>query len=227
MGHVCHRCSAQVPPGALYCSECGAPQLQFVASEEVADAVATSSGDGQRRALGIEHRGVIYWKTAIRIALVAALVAGLLSSVLAAASVLWVVVAGVLAMAAYRRRLPYAVLAPRVGARIGALFGLMAAAIAVAGNAVFLVIQRYGLHQGAEIDHQLTTIVTQAAARAGAMDPEAPVAMFTNFWLSPQGRVGLILLTMGFLAALIIVFAIVGGVLGAQIFRTNREAQIL
>ncbi len=105
--------------------------------------------------------------------------------------------------------------------------GLLAAAVALAGNAIFLVLQRYGMHQGALIDSQLTSIVKQAAERAAAMDPQAPVAMFTSFWLSPEGRIGLILLTMGFLALLIFMFAIAGGMLGAQIYRSPRRRKAI
>lgn len=164
----------------------------------------------------------VSWKMAIRIAAVVGTTVGILSSLLAAGSVLWVAVGAVVAIGIYHRRRPLTKLGPRVGARVGALLGLIAAMVAFAANSVLLVVQRYGLHQGNAIDTQLTAIVKQAAARAATMDPQAPVAAFTSFWLSAEGRIGLILLTMAFLSILIMVFAIAGGVLGAQIYRSSR-----
>ena len=67
----------------------------------------------------------------------------------------------------------------------------------------------------------------QATAHAATMDPQAPVTAFANFWLSAEGRIGLILLTMGFLSVLIVLFAIAGGVLGAQIYRPSRSNKAL
>jgi hypothetical protein len=53
------------------------------------------------------------------------------------------------------------------------------------------------------------------------------VATFSNFWLSAEGRIGLILLTMAFLSLLIVLFAIAGGVLGGQIYRSSRGSKAL
>ncbi|MGC1869576.1 MAG: zinc ribbon domain-containing protein [Acidobacteriaceae bacterium] len=226
MDLVCHRCSATLDPEAYYCPECGAPQIRYVADEgDAAQAMPGVSVDIQAGAAGTGTS--ISWKLAIQISAVVGTAVGILSAVLAAGSVLWVAVGAVVAMGIYHRRRPLTKLAPRVGARVGALLGLIAATVAFAANAVLLVVQRYGLHQGTEIDTQLTSIVKQAAARAATMDPQAPVTSFTNFWLSAEGRIGLILLTMAFLSVLIVLFAIAGGVLGAQIYRSSRGNKAL
>lgn len=226
MDLVCHRCSASLEPEAYYCPECGAPQIRYVAEEN--DAAQTMPGDSINIQAGAAGTGTaISWKLAIQIAAVVGTIVGVLSAVLAAGSVLWVAVGAVVAMGIYHRRRPLTKLGPRVGARVGALLGLIAATVAFAANSVLLVIQRYGLHQGNQIDTQLTDIVKQAAARAATMDPQAPVTTFSNFWLSAEGRIGLILLTMAFLSALIVVFAIAGGILGAQIYRSSRGSKAL
>lgn len=220
MESVCHRCSATVEPDAFYCTQCGAPQVRYVPPEENAEAAAGTVIGTLSAEAGAEASRSLHTKLAIQIAVSVAFCVGILSTLLAAGSVLWVAGGTVIAIGIYHRRRPQALLGRRMGARMGALVGLLTAFFALAGNGLFLVIQRYGMHQGNEIDTQLTNIVTQAAARAAGMDPQAPVASFTGFWLSPEGRVGLILLTMGFLSALIVVFAIAGGVLGAQIYRS-------
>ena len=226
MDLVCHRCSATLDPEAYYCPECGAPQIRYVADEgEAAPGTPETSVNIQAGAAGTG--ATLSWKLAIQIAALVGTGVGILSALLAAGSVLWVAVGAVLAIGIYHRRRPLTKLGPRVGARVGALLGLIAATVAFAANSVLLVVQRYGLHQGNEIDTQLTSVVKQAAARAANMDPQAPVTSFTNFWLSAEGRIGLILLTMAFLSALIVLFAIAGGVLGAQIYRSSRGSKAL
>ena len=220
MEPICHRCNATVEPDSFYCQSCGAPQVRFVAPEEAsAMAVEASSGDAVRDPA---PGGPIQWKPMIRIAAGVAVGVGILSTLLAAGSVLWVAAGAFFVIGIYRRRQPWARFGRGAGARVGALVGLLTAAVALTGNAIFLVIQRYGMHQGALIDTQLNNIVKQAAQRAAAMDPQAPVAALAGFWLSAEGRIGLILLTMGFLALLIFLFAIAGGMLGAQIYRAPR-----
>ena len=227
MEFVCHRCSATLDPDAFYCQNCGAPQVRFVPQDENAESANGNAADGTSFSLDAERSGSIDWKAAIQIAAFVALGVGILSTLLAAASVLWVVIGAIVVIRIYHRHHPHAPLGRQAGARIGVLVGLLAAAVALAGNAVFLIIQRYGMNQGKLIDTQLTSIVKQAAARAASMDPQAPVAAFTSFWLSAEGRIGLILLTMGFLSALIVLFAIAGGVLGAQIYRSPRSRKAL
>ena len=226
MDLVCHRCSATLEPEAYYCQACGAPQIRYVADE--GETAQVMPGIRVNLQAGAAASGAsVSWKMAIRIAALVGTGVGILSALLAAGSVLWVAAGAVMAIGIYHRRRPLTLLGPRVGARVGALLGLIAATVAFAANSVLLVVQRYGLHQGNEIDTQLTSIVKQAAARAAAMDPQAPVTSFTNFWLSAEGRIGLILLTMAFLSVLIVLFAIAGGVLGAQIYRSSRGNKAL
>jgi uncharacterized protein YqgC (DUF456 family)/ribosomal protein L40E len=226
MDQVCHRCSATLEPEVYYCPECGAPQIRYVAEEGAAAQSIPGAGVNIQASATGAGTGVS-WKMAIRVAALVGTAVGILSALQAAGSVLWVAVGAVVAMGIYHRRRPLTRLAPRIGARVGALLGLIAATVAFSTNAVLLVVQRYGLHQGNAIDTQLTSIVKQAAARAATMDPQAPVASFTHFWLSAEGRIGLILLTMAFLSVLIVLFAIAGGVLGAQIYRSSRGSKAL
>ena len=224
MDLACHRCSATLEPEAFYCPECGAPQIRYVTDED--EAAQGMPGIGVSIQAGAAAAGSsVSWRLAIQIAAVVGTGVGVLSALLAAGSVLWVAVGAVVAMGIYHRRRPLTLLGPRVGARVGGLLGLIAATVAFAANSVLLVVQRYGMHQGHEIDTQLTNIVKQAAARAATMDPQAPVITFTNFWLSAEGRIGLILLTMAFLSSLIVLFAIAGGVLGGQIYRSSRGSK--
>jgi ribosomal protein L40E len=212
MEAICHRCSATLEPDAQYCPSCGAPQIRYVPQEEPVSLHAVAATHATPAT-----PGGIAWPVAIRISLMIAGVTGLLTTLLAPGSILWVAGGAFLAIRLYARRTPQHPLPRRSGIRIGGLVGLLTAAVALTGNSIFLVIQRFVLHQGSTIDTQLTSIVTQAASRASSMDPQAPVSMLTSFWLSPEGRIGLILLTMAFLSVLILLFAIAGGIFGAQL----------
>ncbi len=226
MDLVCNRCSATLEPEDYYCQTCGAPQIRYVADES--EALQTMPGVTVNLQAGAAGSSAsLSWKMAIRIAALIGTAVGILSALLAVGSVLWVAAGAVVAIGIYHRRRPLTLLGPRVGARVGGLLGLIAATVAFAANSVLLVIQRYGLHQGNLIDTQLTSVVKQAAARAANMDPQAPVASFSNFWLSAEGRIGLILLTMAFLSVLIVLFAIAGGILGAQIYRSSRGSKAI
>lgn len=220
---LCYHCSATLSPDASYCAHCGAPQIRYRSQEY--DNEPELSTPWVPIAT-VDRAGTVHWKLAIRVSFMVAVGVGILCSLLAAGSVLWVAVGAVVVVGIYRRKRPQAVLNPRIGARIGALVGILVAFFALAGNAGLLVIQRFGLHQGKQIDLQLTTIVQQAAEHAANLDPQAPVSAFTDFWLSSEGRIGLILLTMAFLSVLILLFAIAGGVLGAQVYRTPQDPKI-
>jgi ribosomal protein L40E len=222
MEAICHRCSATIEPDAQYCPNCGAPQIRYVPQEEAAAPVAVPA----KHSASVVFGGIA-WPVAIRISLIVALVTGALTTLLAPGSILWVTGGAFLAIRLYARRTPQHPLPRRSGIRIGGLVGLLTAAVALTGNSIFLVIQRFALHQGSVIDTQLTSIVTQAAARASTMDPQAPVSMLTSFWLSPEGRTGLILLTMAFLSVLILLFAIAGGVFAAQMTRSRTGSTTL
>lgn len=221
MEAICHRCSATVEPDAQYCPNCGAPQIRYVPQEDAAPIPVPA-----KHSASVVFGGIA-WPVAIRISIVVALVTGALTTLLAPGSILWVTGGAFLAIRLYARRTPQHPLPRRSGIRIGGLVGLLTAAVALTGNSIFLVIQRFALHQGSVIDTQLTSIVTQAAARASTMDPQAPVSMLTSFWLSPEGRTGLILLTMAFLSVLILLFAIAGGVFAAQMTRSRTGSTTL
>jgi hypothetical protein len=140
----------------------------------------------------------------------------------------WVLGGGVLVVALYHRRVPYAVLQPSLGARIGVVTGTLTAAIAVLGNTVLLLLQRYGMHQGKMLDEALTTTVQQAMGRAAAdSGAQAQVAAVANFLLSPEGRAGMVLLGMALVAFIILLLSIAGGMLGAQIYRNRQDAHPL
>jgi len=221
---LCHRCGDTLAGEASFCPQCGAPQLRFT-PPEVAPPSTGQAADRSNPPAGVE-RSDIQWKSAIRIAASVSLAVGLLSSILALGSLLWVMGGAVLVIALYRRRVPYAILQPSLGARIGVVTGTMTAACAVAINTLLLVFQRYGLHQGNLLDASLNSTVQQAINRASTgTEAQAQVTTTLAFLLSPEGKAGMVLAGMACIALIILLLSIAGGVLGAQFYRNRRNIQ--
>ena len=211
--------------GAAFCAQCGSPQLRYTAQESDFLPGANGEASPAPQAQSMDSSGVL-WKPAIRIALWVSLGAGLLSSVLAAASLLWILGGAILVITLYRRAVPGVLLQPSQGARIGLLTGTLTAATAMAGNTLLLVIQRFGLHQGNLLDSTLNSTMQQAMARAASgAEAQAQMASTLAFLLSPEGRAGMVLCGMGFIALVILLLCVVGGVLGTQMYRNRSKAQ--
>ncbi|HUZ05437.1 MAG TPA: zinc ribbon domain-containing protein [Acidobacteriaceae bacterium] len=228
MKPLCHRCGNILIEDASFCAQCGAPQLRFTPPDpDVPPGGSLEEGraGAHPRVLGVERHAEIQWKAAIQIAALVSLGVGVLSSILAVGSLLWVLGGAVLVIFLYRRRVPYAVLQPRLGARIGVVTGALTAAIAVAGNTILLLVQRYGLHQGKLLDETLSNTVQQAMSRAATgTEAQAQMASAVSLLLSPEGRAGMVLLGMAFIALIILILSIAGGVLGVQIYRNRSDA---
>ena len=210
---------------AAFCAGCGAPQLRYTAQETDFLPGANGEASPAPQAQSMECSGV-HWKPAIRIALWVSLGAGILSSVLAAASLLWIVGGAILVIALYRRSVPGVMLQPSQGARIGLLTGTLTAAAAMAGNTLLLVIQRFALHQGSLLDSTLNSTMQQAMARAATgAEAQAQMASTISFLLSPEGRAGMVLMGMGFIAVVILLLSVIGSVLGTRMYRSRSKPQ--
>jgi ribosomal protein L40E len=225
MDLLCHRCGDTLAQASAFCGHCGAPQLRYTAQET--DFLPGSNGEASPapQAQSMEYSGV-QWRPVIRIALWVSLGAGILSSVLAAASLLWILGGAVLVIVLYRRSVPNALLQPGQGARIGMLTGTLTAAAAMASNTLLLVIQRFVLHQGSQLDATLNSTMQQAMTRAtSGAEAQAQMASTVTFLLSPEGRAGMVLLGMGFIAAVILLLSVAGGVLGTRMYRSRSKPQ--
>ncbi len=218
---VCHRCGNGLHEGEAFCPHCGALQLVVDSSEPVGPQPPT-----QR--LGIDPTRV-QWRLAITSALLVAVPVGLLSA-LAGMSSLFVIAGGFATIALYRRR-SEAFTDGSVGWRVGAILGAASATVATAADGLRLVIERYFLHHGAEIDAQFQSAAQQMADQAlksnsPAMQ-QAPqlVHNWINFWLSADGHAALQLLTAAVVSAGMILFAATGGAIAGRILSIRPRPQ--
>ena len=207
MSTLCHNCGNAVPERAAYCPECGVPQLRVQTTEQREQAqreLAQLGADGSPPT-GSEPllpTGDIDWPAALQCAAIFAVPAGLLISLRENPGffdMIWVVLGAIWALRLYRRRAPRApALTPLLGGRIGLLLGLFASALMLVVQASRLLIERYGMHHGAAIDARLQSYAQMEIDLINASNPDAArqFAWLAHFWVSPEGKGVLLLLTM-------------------------------
>jgi zinc-ribbon domain len=218
---LCHRCGNSLEEGDGFCPHCGAQQLMVDTSEPAGPQQAP-----QR--LGIDPSRV-QWRVAITSALLIAVPVGLLSA-LAGMSSLFVIAGGFGTIALYRKR-SEASTDGSIGWRVGAILGAAAATVATAADGLRLLVERYLLHHGAEIDSQFQSVAQQMAEQALKTNSEAMqqapqlVHRWASFWLSPDGHAAIQLLTAALVSAGMILFAATGGAIAGRILAARPRAQ--
>ncbi len=216
MEQVCHRCGETLISNKLYCPHCGAPQLRVEESESV---LAAQEGSLQHSLDRVAD--MMRWRSALVSALLVAVPAALLSSVLSLGA-LWVFGAGFLAVAMYRRRTASAT-DGRLGWRIGGVAGAMAATLWLAIEAASMVFERYVMHQGASIDASMHKSLNDALKAMNQQNPAlaSQYPWFAHFWLSPAGVATLFVTGSCMLALSMVVFSALGGALGGRYLRSR------
>ena len=218
---LCLRCGNTLHEGESFCPHCGAPQLIVDTSE-----LAGPQQPTQR--IGIDPNRV-QWRPAILYALLISLPVGLLSA-LAGMSSIFVLAGGFGAIALYRKRTE-ALTDGSIGWRVGAILGAAAASVATLADGLRLVVQRYLLHRGAEIDSQFAAVAQQLADQALHSNSEAMqqapqfVHNWANFWISADGHAAIQLLTASIVSAGMILFAATGGAIAGRILSARPRPQ--
>lgn len=224
---TCQRCHETLRDSDRYCPSCGLPQLIFFEPE---GSVATLSSElDESGSAGFESASGIAWRPALRAAALLAIPAGLLSASLSPTLTLfWVMGASAWAVSLYARRTRLSSPTAGTGARIGLITGVFAAWLAIAANGIALWITRFVNHKGPQFDSEWAGAVDQAVSRnqqifaqAGASAAQAAqmIQMSQNLralMLSPEGRAGFALAGVLALAGFLLLFATLGGVLGAR-----------
>jgi hypothetical protein len=202
--HPCYQCNTPVEDGTAFCPHCGAAQIR-VASEEIRQPGEAGEVLAQSDPVAL---AAIEWSQALPSAALAGLIAAGLMFILARALVLGMIAAGVLAVLFYRRRNPRGTLSSGMGARLGAVSGVLGFGI----SAVFTAVEMLVFHSGGEVRAFLLEAIEQSARRAS--DPQAQ--QYVNYFKSPPG-----LLVMMFFMFLIL--ASLGGSLAASLLRRRER----
>jgi hypothetical protein len=211
----CHRCSSAVDDEASFCPHCAAPQLRVAPPQEAVE-------DAGPERPPVHHRRAIDWQRLIRLALLLAIPVGLLAPVFFP-----LVIAGpIFLISMYQKRSPRIPMDGKMGFRIGALLGLLAAYVSAFGLAGWQLFERFSLHHGSALDAQFAMEIQQSAeatqrmSQGNSMSAQQARAML-NFFLSPDGRVTYTFFYTAVLAFGIVLLAGLGGMLGARLTRRS------
>jgi hypothetical protein len=218
--NLCHRCSSPLPEGALFCTECGAPQLVLTETDaqRVADERAAPAG-GSMPLPRATAMGRIRWRPALRIAVGVTVLVGVvmglgsLVPVFGLASLFLIVAAPMLTLNLYQRQVPGAPMDGGIGARISMALGLLLGFMVVVVYSASQVIDRYPLHQGALMDQQLNEVIQKMASYPGFVANPAGAAQILHIYQTPDGRAAMALAGGAFLAGCVLVYCVLSGVL--------------
>jgi len=228
MHEFCHRCGGELlagDGGTPFCSHCGAPQIYLMDHGQPAETTEA----GTTGALPPPRLQQVEWKTAIRCAALVALVAAALGMVatkvpvLSPLSSLWTISGSLIAVGLYQRRRPLAWMDAAVGARIGIVVGLALVTCLGVSMAVAGLVARYGLHNMAAFDAQLTEQLHAQIEKAVAANPEPPDVL--RYLYSPEFRAGMMLTGFAMVAGILLVLSAVGGAVSG-LLRTRRRASV-
>lgn len=215
MEHPCPSCGASVQEGVLFCGQCGARQ-------------AAPSGDSLQAPPAIAPIPAaplptpkIDWSKAWPGVLIAGGVGGLLSAapVVSIGCCLWVLAAGAVSVLFYRNRAAISV-PTGMGARLGAVTGMIASLVGSAVNVLTILVMGSG---------KMRETMRQAMEQSATRNPDPNAQMMAHrlmeFMTSPGGFA--LIMTVGFAVNFLalLAFASAGGALGASLFGKRETIQ--
>ncbi len=220
MEQPCYRCGQSVEEGIPFCPHCSAPQIRVVVAEAVpaasADIAVSAPGTALPASPGVTGFDLpSRWSETLKPCALAAFVAFLLMF-LGLNPFVDMISVGFLAVVFYRQREPGTVLRLTIGARLGAVSGLLWFAI----TSILEVLGVLVLHKGPEIRNEVIARIGQAASQT--TDPQA-LALFDKL-KTPAGIEFLMLFGVIFAFIASILLASLGGVLGSAILGRSRRS---
>lgn len=233
METTCTRCHQAIPADGLYCPACGLPQLVYAGEDTLAPAQPGAWTDTLR------DTGAVDWKQALRVVILLAVPAGLLSSELSPVGIFglfWIAAAAAWAVSLYARRQRSVQQAfgmtTGAGARIGLATGIIAGWSTFAASSASLFATRFLLHQGKDFDDlwkaRVADMSQQWQAMSAASQDQQAAAAFKSlaaWFLSPEGKAASVLGGLVMLETLLLVVAVIGGAIGARMIAGNARRQ--
>jgi hypothetical protein len=212
---TCTRCHRTVEDENCYCPACGLPRLTYSTDEPNGQIQPEQWNEAVRDASAVD------WKVAQRTAIVVAVPAGMLCSMVSPVGImglLWMAIAALWTVILYVRRKQSAWITTGAGARIGLVTGLLGTWTAAATSGIALFVMRFLQHQGNAFDELWQSIVNENVVpqwTASGMDAHM-VDIWKSNLLSPEGRAGAVLAGISLLSCGLLLFAVGGGALGAR-----------
>jgi hypothetical protein len=215
MEHSCHKCGRNIEEGKPFCSDCGAPQIRVVIPDAPPDpalapdgAFAAQHADGATL-LPIDSENVLHgpWSANLKSCALAAAAAVVLSF-LGLNPFVAAFGAGWLAAAVSRRRIPGR-LKPSLGARIGALGGLLLFGMSTIFEALAVIL----LHKEVQLRTEMLDKIQQTASRY----PGPELQPFLDFVKTPEGFAFMMAGSVLFALAAFVLLGSLGGAASAAI----------
>jgi hypothetical protein len=226
---TCTRCHQAVDADSCYCPTCGLPQLVYAT-----DATTGQAPQQEKWNEAIGDASVVAWKPALRVALLLAIPAGLLSSEVSRAGALglfWMVAAAAWAVTLYVRSQHPAWITTGAGARIGIVTGLLSAALAFSVTGLWYFVARSVFHEGHALDEQwrmfadaVYDLTQKFWAQVGFQDHGEALAQ-KNKMLSPEGHAGWVTFFIAAREVFLVLCAAAGGAMGARVLARSKRTQ--
>lgn len=165
------------------------------------------------------------WTEAVRAAVLGGLIAlgldllSILIQPLLLVSLLWALIAPIVVLGIYCARRKHTRIRAGFGARLGLITGMAIAMCMFIADSLQLIVDRFILHRGAEIDATLATLFARVQESQAANQQPMPFNIAI-----PEFRVGLLLFSLGFGISLYLVYAIISGAFGGLLRSRSRTA---
>ena len=212
MEHACHRCGVPIEDGVPFCAKCNAPQIRFIVNEEPELERHTAPSDHPIEPL---DPPALQWRKAIQPAALAGIFAAFAMAIPGGPLGLGMLAAGALAVLLYQRRVPGRTLTRGLGARLGALAGLVGFVFFAGASSLEILVFK----SDNELRSSLFSAIDQAVARS--TDPQAR-EMVERF-KSPEGLAIILVLALLVVGIASVGCASLGGALGAWFVQRRRR----
>lgn len=214
MEHPCYKCGAHVEDGTPFCARCNAPQIRVAGPAPLAPAgTAPEVAIEQYVSHAPPVTSTFEWPQALPstgIALLAAIVIIVISE----STGLGMFAGGFLSVVLYRRRRFAGQLTVGMGARLGALTGVLGFGVVAVTLALWTTFR-----SSKAIHDALLNYIQQYAAHSA--DPRMPQVL--ELFNTPAGFTFIMILTLIMTLAAFLVFSSLGGALGAfLLYRKGR-----
>lgn len=224
MEHLCHRCGAQVTEGALFCPQCGAPQIRVSIPGSASATLPMPPGTpdeiqppAQTVPVAPGIREGVDWRAARSSIAAAGVFAGFAAMVVPLGGIgalLWTFLATLLVVRLYSRR-PAVRLDWAHGARLGAATGLAS----FVTWALLFVVAIVGFRQGPQLRDYVLKSMQEAATRY----PAPQSAQVLEFISSPSGFAFFVTLSVGIFLVFSIACGLLGGAMAGALFGKPRR----
>jgi RNA polymerase subunit RPABC4/transcription elongation factor Spt4 len=224
METTCSRCHQTTQADSCFCPVCGLPQLVY--SDE--DAAVQSQPERWNEA--VRDAGSVAWKPALRLALLLAIPAGILSNMFSPVSIFGMplmAISGAWVVLLYMRSQRPAWITIGAGARIGLVTGILGGWVAAATTGITLFAMRFWFHQGTFYDNLWQTLTSQMSQQWVTMGVDSQtIAEMQRMLFQPEGRAAWLLAAVTMLAMVLLLFAVAGGAIGARLLARRRRPEI-